>query len=470
MTAREHVLLVNPNRVRPPIAPIGVELLADALERQRIPARVLDLAWSASAEEDVRAALRDRPALVALSLRNLDDASAASRVSFLPAHAEIVAAIRRHTDAPLVLGGVGFSIAPAAALAALGAELGVRGEGEEALALLARGAARADVPGLVWRDGARVRENPPRFVALRSQPAPRRTFVDNARYLREGAQVGFETSRGCPMTCAYCADPLAKGRTLRRRAPESVADELAALAAAGIDVLHTCDAELNTDPAHAEAVASAIAGRGLGGRVRWYAYCQPSGFGPRLARALRAAGCVGVNFGIDHVEDALLARLGRAHRRADVEAARAACRAAGLRVMFDLLLGAPGETRATIARAIEALRRLDPDAVGVTLGLRLYRGTPLADALAPPGRPARAGVRAADPELLGPSFFVEEALGHDVGAWLSALLAGDPRFLFLGAAGAGDGASYNYNGNRALDDAIAAGARGAYWDILRGAR
>jgi hypothetical protein len=64
--------------------------------------------------------------------------------------------------------------------------------------------------------------------------------------------------------------------------------------------------------------------------------------------------------------------------------------------MFDLLLGGPGETRATIARAIEALRAIDPDAVGVTLGLRLYRGTRLADALAPPDRPARAGVRAAD--------------------------------------------------------------------------
>lgn len=470
MTAREHVLLVNPNRVRPPIAPIGIEYLADALERQGVGARALDLAWSASVEDDVSAALRDRPALVALSLRNLDDASAASRVSFLPAHAEVLAAIRRHTDAPVVLGGVGFSIAPAAALAALGVDLGVRGEGEEALALLARGAAREAVPGLVWRDGGRVRENRARFLDLASRPAPRRTFVDNARYLREGAQVGFETSRGCPMACGYCADPLAKGRALRRRAPESVADEIAALSAAGIDVLHTCDAELNVDPAHAEAIASAIAARGLGGRVRWYAYCQPVAFTPRLARAMRAAGCVGVNFGIDHVEDALLARLGRAHRREDIETARAACRAAGLRVMFDLLLGGPGETRATIARALDVLRRLDPDAVGVTLGLRLYRGTPLADALAPPGRPARAGVRAADADLLGPSFFVDEALGDDVGAWLSTLIGGDPRFFFLGAAGEGEGASYNYNENSTLDDAIAAGARGAYWDILRGLR
>jgi radical SAM superfamily enzyme YgiQ (UPF0313 family) len=465
------VLLVNPNRARPPIAPIAVDYLSTALERQGIGVRVLDLAWSRAVERDVREALRERPALVGLTLRNLDDASAASRVSFLPGHREVAAAVRRHTDAPLVLGGVGFSIAPAAALAALGADLGVRGEGEDALALLARGRAPGSIPGLVWRDGERLRENPPRPVDLGSLATPRRTFVDNGRYLREGAQVGFETSRGCPMPCRYCADPLAKGGTLRRRAPESVADEVSELHAAGVDVLHTCDAELNVDPAHAEAVASAIAARGLGGRVRWYAYCVPSGFTPRLASALRAAGCVGVNFGVDHVDEALLARLGRAHRLADVESARAACRRAGLRVMLDLLLGGPGETRATIARAIEVMRALDPDAVGVTLGLRLYRGTPLADELAPPGGPARSGVRAEDGELLGPAFFVDEALGDDVGPWLSSLIAGDPRFFFLGEAGADAAAAgYNYNDNRELEEAIAAGARGAYWDVLRGLR
>ncbi len=458
---------MNPNAVRPPIAPIAMDLLATSLEAHGVPVRVLDLAWSRSVEEDVRAALRERPSLVALTVRNLDDASAASRVSFMPGHRDVADAVRRHTDAPLVVGGVGFSIAPTAALAALGADLGVRGEGEAALPLLAAGAAPEFVPGLVWREGDRVRENPGRPVDLASEPAPRRTFVDNARYLREGAQVGFETSRGCPMACRYCADPLAKGRALRRRAPSAVADEVAALHDGGVDVLHTCDAEFNLDAAHAAAVSEAIAARGLGGRVRWYAYCVPNGFTPRLASAMRAAGCVGVNFGIDHVDDGMLSRLGRAHRAADVEAARAAARGAGLAVMFDLLLGAPGETRATIARAIDTLRSLDPEAVGVTLGLRLYRGTPIADEVAPPGRPTRAGAHAADADLLGPSFFVEEALGPDVGPWVAHLVAGDRRFFFLAEAGAADGASYNYNENTALDDAIAAGARGAYWDILR---
>ncbi len=468
---REQVLLVNPNRVRPPIAPIAVDYVATALERQGLGVRVLDLAWSLSVEDDVRDALRERPLLVGLTLRNLDDSSAASRVSFLPDHREVVGAIRRHTDAPLVLGGVGFSIAPAAALLALGADFGVRGEGEGALAALARGRAPESIPGLLWRDRGNLRVNRPRPIDLPSQAAPRRTFVDNARYLREGAQVGFETSRGCPMACRYCADPLAQGRALRLRDPESVADEIAELCAGGIDVLHTCDSEFGLDPAHGKGVASAIAARGLGTRLRWYAYCTPSGFTDGLASAMRAAGCAGVNFGIDHVDDTLLARLGRAHRLADIERARAACRRAGLRVMFDLILGGPGETRETIAGAIEVLRRLDPEAVGVTLGLRLYRGTPLGDELAPAGLPARRGVQAPDGGLLGPSFYVDVALGDDVGPWLSSVIAGDPRFFFLAEAGAGaDAASYNYNDNGPLEKAIAAGARGAYWDILRSRR
>lgn len=468
---RQHVLLVNPNRIRPPVAPIAVDYLASALERRGIAVRVLDLAWSRSVEDELRAALRERPALVGVTVRNLDDSSAASRVSFLPSHRQVIEAIQRHTDAPVVLGGVGFSIAPAAALLALGADFGLRGEGEDALARLAEGSAPESIPGLLWREGGAVRENPPRPLDLDALAAPRRAFVDNARYLREGAQVGFETSRGCPMACRYCADPLARGRGLRKRRPESVADEVADLCARGIDVLHTCDSEFGLDPAHGEAVASAIAARGLGSRVRWYAYCAPNGFTDRLAEAMRAAGCAGVNFGADHVHDGQLARLGRRHRLADLERARVACRRAGLAVMFDLLLGGPGETRATMASAIEAMRRLDPEAVGVTLGLRLYRGTPLGDELAPADRPARGGVDASDGDLLGPSFYLEEALGDDVGPWLEALIAGDPRFFFLAPAGAGaEAASYNYNDNGPLEQAIAAGARGAYWDILRSSR
>jgi hypothetical protein len=73
--------------------------------------------------------------------------------------------------------------------------------------------------------------------------------------------------------------------------------------------------------------------------------------------------------------------------------------------------------------------------VGVTLGRLLYCETPLGDELAPIGLPAQRGAHAADGDLLGPSLLVDEALGDDVGPWLSSVIAGGPRFFFLAKAG-----------------------------------
>ena len=70
-----------------------------------------------------------------------------------------------------------------------------------------------------------------------------------------------------------------------------------------------------------------------------------------------------------------------------------------------------------------------------------------------------------NPHLLRPVYFVEAALGDDIDAHIRSLIAGDGRFLF--PSGDESAENYNYNDNSLLADAIRAGARGAFWDILR---
>ena len=75
--------------------------------------------------------------------------------------------------------------------------------------------------------------------------------------------------------------------------------------------------------------------------------------------------------------------------------------------------------------------------------------------------------------MLKPTFYVAPALGANPARLIRDLIAGDPRFFEPAdpapAAAEGDDpyADYNYNENQALAAAIAEGARGAYWDILR---
>ncbi len=462
------VALVNTNRIRPPIAPIGLDYVAEALGTAGHEVFLLDLCWEDRWEDAADRFFREREyGLVGITVRNTDDCSLPTRESFLPGCARIVERVRSRTDAPVVLGGVGFSVMPEAVLARCGADAGIRGDGEDAFPRLAgrleKGRDIDDLPGLLVRRDGRWRVNPVSFRPLSGLPPMSRSFADNRRYFREGGQAGIETKRGCPCPCAYCADPIAKGRTTRLRPPEAIADELAALVAMGIDHIHTCDSEFNVPEAHAAAVCREIVRRGLGGKLRWYAYCAPSPFTRDLADAMRRAGCAGINFGADSGDDGMLARLGRPFRAVDTRNAVRFCREAGIAVMLDLLLGSPGETRETVARTVALVKEARPDRAGIAVGVRVYPGTRIADAVTRGA--SREGLIGGGDDLSSPVFFIEPRIAPALFGLVEELTRDDDRFLFFNPAN--PESNYNYNANDVLSGAIREGHRGAYWDILR---
>jgi hypothetical protein len=71
-------------------------------------------------------------------------------------------------------------------------------------------------------------------------------------------------------------------------------------------------------------------------------------------------------------------------------------------------------------------------------------------------------------DLVQPTFYVSAALPDRPARFVNELIGDDPRFFKpLDVAGDGTASDHNYNDNAALVAAIAAGRRGAYWDILR---
>jgi hypothetical protein len=241
-----------------------------------------------------------------------------------------------------------------------------------------------------------------------------------------------------------------------------VADELSRLVAMGIDHVHTCDSEFNIPGEHALAVCREIARQGLGERLRWYAYCAPVPFSKDLADLLRRAGCAGINFGADSGDDRMLKILRRDFRGEDILRTSRLCREAGITVMFDLLIGAPGETRKSIVRTIEVMKEAESDRAGVAVGVRVYPGTELAGRIS--GGDGKKGLVGGN-NLSKPVFFLEPEVAPSVFGLLEDLTKDDTRFLFFDPGR--PETNYNYNANRVLAEAIRAGYRGAYWDILR---
>jgi len=472
------VLLVNPNFMRPPVAPLGLEYTADALAREGFAPVVCDLAFAEDWRTTLDAALDSgRFAAVLVSVRNIDDSYFASQDFVLARTAEVVAWIKLHSDLPVCLGGVGFSCAPREVLSFTGADYGIAGDGEAgAPAFLRALTGERDlesVPGIVrsGEDGP-VAEQSFARTDVAVAPASRRCFLDNRRYFEEGGQAGIETKRGCAMPCVYCSEPLAKGRVMRLRTPEAVVGEVGALLEQGIDVFHLCDSEFNVPGDHAFAVCEALCAAGVHERIRWYAYVYPVPFDLELARAMARAGCVGLDFGVDHLDEGMLRRLGRRYTAEDVRCAVAACRDAGIAVMCDMLLGGPGETRETLSHAIASMREFAPDRVGLSCGVRVYPYTPLGRAVRDMGpvrdNPHLHGATMDNDDLLRPVFYVDAGIGLDIHDYVETLVAGDARFLHANP-NRKDG-NYNYNDNTVLVEAIRGGKRGAYWDILRRVR
>jgi hypothetical protein len=461
------VALINTNRMQPPVAPIGLDYLAEALAAAGNSVELLDLCL----QDDVQAAIAQflkSPdfGLAGVTLRNTDDCAFTSRQSFLAGFVDLVKIIKENTGAPVVLGGVGFSVMPEMILSLSNADFGVWGEGDFALARLAGRLEKKedwrDLPNLIWKCDGEWKRNPCSFGSLDELPPMSRSWIDNKRYFRLGGQAGFETKRGCSGHCIYCADPVAKGVRVRLRPPAAVVDELERLLELGIDTLHTCDSEFNIPEWHALAVCKEITRRALGSRLRWYAYCSPAPFSQKLARAMRAAGCAGIDFGADNGNEAMLRKLGRDFGPGDIRNATLWTRQEGMAVMLDLLLGSPGESRESIEETLELVKRAEPDRAGVSLGVRVYPGTGLAGQVV---SEEHAGGLVGGEGPFNPLFYLEPRIAPFVFEWLDKLIGDDGRFLFFDPSRPKQ--NYNYNSNRRLVEAIQQGYRGAFWDILR---
>lgn len=472
--------LINLNRMQPPIAPIGLDYVATAVRQQGLEVDVLDLGLVDDPQATLAAYFaHEQPELIGITLRNIDDGFWPSGAWFLPALREAIQELRTLSAAPIVLGGVGFSMFAEPILRFTGADLGIRGDGETSLTALLhelRGSRRFErVPGLIWPTAEGFRHNAPAWPSSLQVPTSR-DAIDNAAYFRRGGQIGIETKRGCPRKCVYCGDPLAKGNTSRLRNPAEVADEFEALLAQGIDVFHLCDSEFNTAEAYATAVCDELIRRRLGERMRWYAYLAVLPFDAELAERMRRAGCAGINFTSDAANAAMLRSYRQPHGKEDMARAVRCCREQGMAVMLDLLLGGPGETPETAAESIAFFQQVDPDCAGATLGVRLHPETEITQRILAEGPlESNPGLRRhyqGPIDLLRPTFYIAPTLGKRPARLIRELIGGDPRFFepaeeMMDETAAVPRTDYNYNENHPLSEAIRQGARGAYWDILR---
>jgi radical SAM superfamily enzyme YgiQ (UPF0313 family) len=346
-----------------------------------------------------------QPEAIGISVRNIDDQKMEPSRFLLDQTREIVSLCRDLSEAPVILGGAGYSIFPQAALEYLGADMGIQGEGEGIFPLLLEKIyQREDLDGL-----------PGLYLPGRGLLAPR-TFLANLDLLpwsevfpwfRAVKNLGeywmtVQTRRGCPLGCSYCSTPTIEGRRIRKRSPEVVAEDIGRQADAGVVQFYFTDNTFNLPPDYAKALCRRL--KDLKKNFRWRCILYPGKIDRELARLMAESGCIEASIGFESGSEGMLRSL---NKRFTLEAVRRTFEILGdqgIRRMGFLLLGGPGETRESVEESLAFAEALPLEALKLTAGIRIYPETPLAD------QALREEVITAETNLLFPTFYLAAGL------------------------------------------------------------
>ena len=300
---------------------------------------------------------------------------------------------------PLVAGGPHATVCPDEPFA-FGFSFAVRGEGEETLVALAdalherdgRGALD-DIAGLSRRvrPGASgplgVKHNPDRgFIRdLDALAAPMGALdlFDPAWYGASSAlpPAGLLSSRGCPAACTFCSNNVT-GRRFRYRSPESIVAELRHLETHfGLRAFSFFDDSFAVGHRRMRELTAAL--RNLRPPVHWTCTAHPAHLDRETLRDMQAAGCGGVDIGMESGDPETLLRIGKGVTVERVLDVLGWCRDLGLHVVVNLMFGWPDETDDALDATIGFMDRAALHMRGAPLGFNArgvlvpYPGTEL---------------------------------------------------------------------------------------------
>ena len=405
------VLLISANKemLPDPVAPLGLAYLASVLEDNHHQVDLVDLCFARDDEKTLADKLGTfKPDVIGISIRNIDNVSFPNSVSYLDFYKDVVSWCKTYSDAHIIAGGSGFTLMPAEILRYLNLDCGIIGEGEETflkvINALKHNRKPIEGPGVVTSKSIPLAASPPAiFLDFDRVPFPKRDLLDNSAYMTYGGMGNMQTKRGCIFNCIYCTYPLIEGGKVRLRTPGRIVDEIEYMKDAySIDTFFIVDNVFNYPPQHAQEICKELIERKS--EVRWSCYGNPAFVTEELIGLMKEAGCTGIEFGTDSCVDTILKKLRKIFTVEDIKRASSVCKETGMSFCHDILLGAPGEDRETVRETLRVIEEIDPTAVIIMVGIRIFPGTELALVAEKEGKISK------DQLSLSPDFYISPAV------------------------------------------------------------
>lgn len=256
----------------------------------------------------------------------------------------------------VVVGGGIVSGDPEPAMIALGADIGVIGQGEitmhELATALDQGLSYENVAGLIFKSNGNYLITPPRqeIKHLDDLPLPDYDGFAFADYMR---QIDYSVayiiaSRSCPLKCTFCFHP--SGDKYRKRSLDDIFKEIDYL----VDTYHpkilTISDELFA-PNRARVIdfCKRIASYG----IEWTVQLRVCDVDEEMLQIMSESGCSTISYGIESADDRVLTSMAKKITRAQIDRALRLTYDAGIDIQGGLIFGDAAETADTVATSLK---------------------------------------------------------------------------------------------------------------------
>jgi len=255
------------------------------------------------------------------------------------------------------------------------ADIIVLGEGEYTLEEIVRNHVQGDhiegiesIKGIAYRQGeaVRINERRPLIPDLDALPSifdyvEVDQYVPFPHYYRVLPAVSSMTQRGCPFSCSFCAAAVVHGNKTRFRSVSSVVKELKSLKAKfGIRSVYFQDSTMTVSKEYILALCREIRRAEL--HIEWSCFSRVDCVDTEILKAMRAAGCWQICYGVESGNAASLEVIGKggAITLALIEKTISETKKAGINVLASFILGLPGEDEAMVMKTIKFALKLAP--------------------------------------------------------------------------------------------------------------
>lgn len=414
MSGTRKVVLFYPPYDGPPLgAPLSLLCLASPLLQAGFEVKLVDNLISPDYE---KAILREAENALCLGISVLTGPhiGAAVRVSR--------AVKKLRPEMPIVFGGWHASLSTEQTLLEPFVDAIIRGQGEltllELVQRIADGKDWHGVRGLSFKDAdGKIVHEPERPVAnINHLPRPAYEMADPGIYAAVSGvrQLAYTSSVGCPYQCNYCTDQVFYKRRFNAYDVERVVNDLAELVPRyGIEHVPFFDSNFLVDRKRAVAIAKGIVESGV--KFQWD-FQTSTDFLALMSEQdvslLAASGVHHIGFGTESASQEVLTLMNKKFQHVDqmVETARKT-NLAGIHVVFNIILGYPGETEAHRQQTFRIMSDIAREYSNVSFSPNIftpYPGIPIWPQL------KEMGVR--EPQTLGE--WETLALGTNVLPWL----------------------------------------------------